>query len=561
MSPSWKGLMVLVLMVEVNVLAAQDLENINETKILDYSGGISASTTAYEAWGIENRRDPFFWQISANLNFTILGIVEAPFSMTFSQQNKDFSQPQPFNRFGISPTYKALTMHLGHRSMNFSSYTLAGNLFFGAGVEYEPENSPIRVSAVYGRFAKPVRRSRHEGLIFSDPTFRRVGYGAKVGFSQNNQDMHFIMFKAADRASSVPSFDTLSIRPEENLVLGLISSFRFFNRLTWSTDYAHSMYSSDASGPEAFIDKYTFVNNLGGLFTPTISSRYSNAITTSLNYQAEGFQISGKYRRVDPGYTTLGSSFLNNDLEDISGGITFPLFSRKVTIGGSAGVQRNNLNNQQSADIRRFVFSSSVTWMANDRLQLMANYGNYNSSTTQAQIQADITEEELEYYQVSRNGTLNVNYSFGKSKYPYQVSWMGSVQDATDSDSNSSTFISNTLGIQKQIQTWSTNFSTTVNKNRTGEFESLSTGPALGVNRSFQKGKYRTGFTYNLLNVFNDGALASRVSNIRLNGNMKIGEKQGLSLSAFFVTKHLIAESEDKDIKEMRVSLRYNYQL
>src|SRR3954462_6860262 len=69
-------------------LQAQDVENVLKQKPVKVSGGVSATTTLYNAQGIANRRDPFYWMLNANLNFNILGIIQAPFSMTLSEQSK-----------------------------------------------------------------------------------------------------------------------------------------------------------------------------------------------------------------------------------------------------------------------------------------------------------------------------------------------------------------------------------------------------------------------------------------------------------------------------------------
>ena len=542
-------------------LIAQDLETIKDQKVLEYSGGISATTTAYNAWGIPDRRDPFFWQLQANLNFTILGIIQAPFSMTVSQQNKNFSQPQPFNRFGLSPRYKGLTVHLGYRTMNFSSYTLAGNMFLGIGAEYVPENSPLRASVVYGRFTKPVTKFAQEGVSFALPAFRRMGYGGKIGYEKNNQQIHLIFFTANDQVSSVPQYDTLGITPEENVVIGIESSFRIFERVTWSTEYAYSMYSTNAASQEIVIDEYSFVNNLGGLFKPTLSSRYTNAFSTAISYQAQAFSVNGKYRRVDPEYVTLGSSFLNNDLEDISAGLSVPILQQTVTLAGNAGMQRNNLDDQLTAQQTRFIFSASASWVAGEALQVMANYGNYNSSTSQVQLQTNILEDSLEYFQVTHNGSMNVNYALGKGDQPLQISWLGSVQDATDSEDNASTFISNTLSFQKPIGEWSISLAGTANQNKTAQFESLTAGPLATLSRSFEKGKYRISFTSGRLLTYTDKELDSSITNFRLNTSMRAGEKHNISLSGFYTSKKVQTESEQPDVQELRASVTYNFRI
>ncbi|MEM6830390.1 MAG: hypothetical protein AAF551_07720, partial [Bacteroidota bacterium] len=288
-----KSLTLFLLLVAVQ-LCAQDLETLNKQKLFDWGGSIAVTTTYYDAVGIANRRDPFFWQVNANLNLSFLGgIVQAPFSFIISQQNKNFAQPQPFNQFGLSPTYRDWTLHLGHnRSMRFSDYTLAGNIFYGVGLEYESQKTPWRASALYGRLAKAVERSASAGVTFVEPSFRRLGYGAKVGYSKNKQEVDFILFRAFDDPNSIANSDSLTISPQENVVLGLVSKLRLFEKLTFNVDYAYSLFSRNREASEVLIDEYSFVNNLGGLFKPTNSSSYTTAITTGFSYNGKGFQLN-----------------------------------------------------------------------------------------------------------------------------------------------------------------------------------------------------------------------------------------------------------------------------
>ncbi|HXA02306.1 MAG TPA: hypothetical protein VNW99_09985 [Cytophagaceae bacterium] len=86
-------------MIIVGDLNAQDLANIDKKNPIKITGGINATQTIYNAWGIQNRRDPYYWLLNANLNFNILG-VSIPISATFSQQSKSFTQP--FNQLHFS---------------------------------------------------------------------------------------------------------------------------------------------------------------------------------------------------------------------------------------------------------------------------------------------------------------------------------------------------------------------------------------------------------------------------------------------------------------------------
>ena len=92
----------LLLLFLIAPASSQDLANLSKKDIVKVSGGVGLQTTAYAAFGTDANRDPFMWQLNMNLNFNILGVVQAPFSASFSSQASKFSTPQPFNNFGIS---------------------------------------------------------------------------------------------------------------------------------------------------------------------------------------------------------------------------------------------------------------------------------------------------------------------------------------------------------------------------------------------------------------------------------------------------------------------------
>lgn len=562
-SKSYKRLLILFFISNASdSLFAQNLETIGKQKLFDWNGGIALATTYYNASGIVNRRDPFFWQLSANLNFSFLGgIVQAPFSFVWSQQNKSFVQPQPFNRFGLSPSYRDITLHLGHRSMNFSDYTLAGNIFFGVGLEYESSKIPWRASALYGRLAKAVPRSATSGVTFVEPSYRRLGYGTKIGYKKKYHEIDFILFRAYDDAESIPNTDSLSISAQENVVLGLISKIRFLQNFSFNIDYAYSLFTRDRNAMEESINEYSFVNNLGGLFKPTNSSSYTSAITTGLAYNGKGFQLNANYRRVDPEFITLGSAFLNNDLEDISGGGSISILNNRVTVTSNAGIQRNNLDNQLTAKNSRFIFSSSINWAATQKLQMSVGYGNFNTSTRQSQIRTDVLVDSLEFFQVSRNGNLNINYTIGPEN-PYMLNATASIQDAEDNSGNSSTFLSYNAGLQKNFnKVWSLGLSITANNNQTQIAENLTTGTSLTASRSLKDGKFRISLVTSFLNSYQERNLTSSVTNFRLNGNLSMGERHNISISSFYLIRSSETLESRPLIREFRGSINYNFRI
>ena len=171
---------------------SQDLDRIfSGEKPLRVSGGINFNQVFYTASGIENRRDPYNFFLNGNLNLDIYGFA-VPLSFTLSNQNASFQQP--FNQFSLSPTYKNVRAHVGFSSLNFSKYTLAGHVFFGAGAEVTSVGK-WSFAALAGRFFQAVEADTTQDN--NNPSYRRFGYGFKVGYQGKNSDnIQFILFRA-----------------------------------------------------------------------------------------------------------------------------------------------------------------------------------------------------------------------------------------------------------------------------------------------------------------------------------------------------------------------------
>ena len=116
------------------------------TQAVKVSGGLNAYAGLYQASGIDARNQTTPFGLSGSVNVSLPGGVSLPFSMVLGNQGASFRQP--FNQFGVSPTYKWAMVHAGYRNVQFSPFTLAGHTFLGGGFEINP--GKLRLGAVYG---------------------------------------------------------------------------------------------------------------------------------------------------------------------------------------------------------------------------------------------------------------------------------------------------------------------------------------------------------------------------------------------------------------------------
>src|SRR5258705_13313305 len=105
---------------------SQQVEKMLQSKPVVLSGNLNVTTIFYNAKGIPSRYLPFNYVISGNPVLSIYGI-QVPVSFVIGKQQSSFTQP--FNQFGLSPSYKWITVHGGYRNLFFSPYTLAGHTF------------------------------------------------------------------------------------------------------------------------------------------------------------------------------------------------------------------------------------------------------------------------------------------------------------------------------------------------------------------------------------------------------------------------------------------------
>lgn len=544
------------LLVPVVVWGQSDVTTWKNTSI---GGGISATSNYYKAFGGESRRDPYFWMLQANMSLTV-GPLSLPFSASISTQDKQFSYPKPFNHYGLSPSYESVTAHLGYRSLMFSEFTLSGQEFLGAGVEYVPENIPWRVRGVYGRFQKAGTSRSITGI----PQYERWGYGTKISYEKQSMAYDLIFFKAKDEVATLDDSTAAAhdVSPAENLVLGVVVSQDLLKRINLHFEYAFSAYTDDIRQPEMVINAYSYVNNFGSLFTPRASSRSASAFNGGIDFKADRYTWGISYRRVAPDYATLGAPYLTNDFEDITGNLSFMVAQGKASFGLSAGTQRNNLEGVRANDMHRFVGSANVNYTASERLTLNASFSNFNSSTEmQMMVQSSdgIEADTVIFRQVNTNATLGSNYLLSKDG-SQSIAVNASFQKASDNQGSDTRFFNLNIAYQRSFAPSGWRMSGGLNANNTSMVgaENQSLGPSLTVSRSFLSNKVSSTLNTTAQYTYNAQVLNSKTWLLKWNGSWRFGKKQLMNLSASYTNRQTYVETV-QEVAEFRATLGYNH--
>ena len=540
----------------------QDLGAIGDAKPITVSGSFSGSSILYGSSGAASRRDPFSYFLSGSLNVSIYGL-SIPLSVNYSNQQTTFHQP--FNQYGLSPTYKWATAHLGWRSMNFSSYTLAGHTFLGAGMELNPGR--WRVGAMYGRLNKAVAYDTTE-QAGSIPSYRRYGYGAKLGYGSATDYVDLIVFRAQDDPESIaPPPEELNVLPGENLVFGVNVAKRLFKRISFTGEWASSAYTRDVRAGKASPVAGSIYQNLGGLFTPRVSSTYHQAYKGTLHYAGSHYGLQVGYERVDPGYQTMGAYFFNNDQENITVGGNTQLLDNKVTVAVQTGVQRNNLDGNEVNQQRRLVSSLNLGYSPTAAWNFSGSYSNFTTNSRRAPRLNEIVNATdtlmLDFVQVTDNANFSSSYNGKQGENTYAISLSTSYQVANERQGQQVTdrqsrFYNGNLAYSYRLTAADLGFTASLNANRNAdpELSSAALGPAVSVNKSFYEKKLRTTWSSSYNRYLSAGTATGNVVNTRINTSYNLNKNNfTLSLMALRRGKQAAASP----FTEFTGTLGYSY--
>jgi len=358
----------------------QDIENIKLKNGIKLHGNLNLQLQYYKADHIDPRQKEFSWLINGNPTLDIAGI-QIPFSFIVSNFENKFYQP--FNQFGISPYYKWVKLHLGYRNITYSPFTLAGHQMLGAGFDLTPKK--FRLGFMYGRLRKStsIDSSMNANPLFirPEPTFQRMGFAAKAGYGTQNNYIDLIYFKGWDKEKSLSSKLQDSIQPAENKTIGLSSKITPVKNLTWKVDLGFSSYTinkNDGRDTSGITKKNEWIQKLMSPFvTDKLSTRYYLAGETSIGYQLPKWNTALIYKRIDPGYQSMGAYFFQSDLQEISFANQFRLDSGRLNISANIGFQQDNLEKQKTSTSKRFIGSANISYVPSMHYGVNFNYSNY----------------------------------------------------------------------------------------------------------------------------------------------------------------------------------------
>ncbi len=519
-----------ILNLDVN---AQDLSNLKNTKPIAFGGGLNLQTGYYTMNGAKARQPGFTYLVNGSPTLNVYG-VSLPFSFTFSNFQRDFRQP--FNQFGISPTYKWLTLHAGYRNLSYSQFGMAGYTLLGGGAEVKLKK--IKFAFLYGRSQKAIQEDTSKSIEsnlngINYPAYKRMLTAANIGFGTENNFFDLYFLQGKDDSTSIPvrPVNTLTM-PSKNQVLGANSKLSFLKKkLVWTGEGALSVYTRDLAFETIDVD----VKAVNTFIKPNISSQLYYALETQLNYTIKNFGIGAKYRKIAPDYKSMGAYFFQSDFEQYLLNMQSNLLKNKIRFSGSAGLQKDNLLNKKIATTSRSIYTCNLSINPTTKLGIDGSFSNFGTSQRSGRKSLSDTST---INQINNSITITPRYLIVKESYV--TSWILLLGKQSLNDKNRFTegytevdMIFANLLWMKSITKSNLNYNAGLNynesKNIAGTIGLL--GVMGGISKSWKKDKFNNDFNASLNASSFNNTFNGYVGNMQYNISMKVAKKQNLSLS------------------------------
>lgn len=357
----------------------------------------------------------FDYRLSANLLLTYKGIK---FPITYSLSNgrsfggynfPSFRTPS-FNNLGMSPTYKWVKIHLGHRTMSFTPYTYDGLRFKGFGAELTPNKFQLLIFSGKLYQTSISDLSLKNGI--SDPPERKA-WGSLFGYKSEVTEISGIIFQANDNkiTQSLTEF-----KPKENTIISVKGKKKIMNDFELSFEKSFSAFNRDANEQAIQIQTHQTAYNLFGLFTKRASSIYREATKASLSYSNESFNASYHYEEIAKGYKTLGSNFFDNGYTSNTISSSFQPLD-KLQVNTEGGVRTDRFYGEKTNNASRLILNLQSSYQFSEKFSSTFNISNFKN--TQKLYQKNTTNfliDSVSLALVNFNVSTSSTYLFGKEK-------------------------------------------------------------------------------------------------------------------------------------------------
>ncbi|MCD4700682.1 MAG: hypothetical protein K8S24_02385 [Candidatus Aegiribacteria sp.] len=275
-----------------------------------------------------------FWRWRFN---PVLSIHDIPVVASIFVSSEESMQRQNMNRIYISSHPSASSREgsvlswissigIGASNPYFTNFTLNAAYISGANLALSPGG--FYFAAAGGRNRRGVEPDGD-----NPGEYERNLYAVQTGLgSPYGSHFHLCMLYGKDENGSIIEDSTFRITPSENWVASLdYGSVLFDGVLRIDGEIAGSMFTRDIRSPE--IDSDEVPQWLLDFSGANVSSGLGWALDLSSSVRFSENMLSASFRRVDPGFESMGSPYLRNDEISIETRADRYFINRQISAG------------------------------------------------------------------------------------------------------------------------------------------------------------------------------------------------------------------------------------
>ncbi|MEL7424396.1 MAG: hypothetical protein AAFN81_15475 [Bacteroidota bacterium] len=352
-------------------LMAQDLENLEiKPPKVQVSGNISAGLRFFNSDRPNLFNNSTFGYLgSARVNVKI-GQFVLPFSYRLGDQLNLPDIPS-FQYWGLSPRYKGLTVHLGHRSNRFTENTLNNIQQYGIGATQKIKDFTLQVSRGV------LNRERFGRMVYNtsiSPLRERPYTAASAGYKKGHNEVTLAILAARETPNAT---DTVA---RKNRVFELIAGKAITEKLRIKVNASGSYTERDRAALFPLFDEEDWLvqtgESLGG--TPNLTTRTGLLLDADAGYYGKSFNLSAGFRQVDSGYETFGRNFQLNDLRAYTIKTGVHLFNHSLLFNARVGIEQNNIREQRVSRTERIITNANLSYRSKSNSGFQINVSNFN---------------------------------------------------------------------------------------------------------------------------------------------------------------------------------------
>ncbi len=180
------------------------------------------------------------------------------------------------------------------------------------------------------------------------------------------------------KGKDVPSSSApppLTVRPQEGVVLSLVSDLYLEKGFYFKAEGAQSTFTKDVTTPLT-----PLLKSLKPFIEARTSTLTDYAAHASVGKKSQNLDLGLTVKYMGAGFQTVGYPFLQNDRLDYTLNTRFNAWKKKMNVVASLGQRVNNVNNTA---LKAKQFIGNLNWFTqfNDKFSLNVNYNNFGFQT------------------------------------------------------------------------------------------------------------------------------------------------------------------------------------